>query len=238
MNLKALTAAIFMLSWNLQAQETAVAPAATYLENIAKLAKTDWPKNRALQIVCHGHSVPAGYFKTPAVHSLEAYPHLLRVGLAERYPHAVINVIVTAIGGENSTSGAARFTADVLSLKPDVVTIDYALNDRGIGLAAAKTNWIKMIAAAQQQGVKVILLTPTPDQSANLVDPQDPLVQHAIQIRALAAQYHTGVGDSLATFQTAIGAGTALAELMSQGNHPNAAGHTLVATGLLAWFPH
>jgi hypothetical protein len=69
----------------------------TYLSEIARVLQTDWPKNRTVTIVCHGHSVPAGYFKTPEVRSLDAYPHLLRVALAERYPHAVINVIVTAI---------------------------------------------------------------------------------------------------------------------------------------------
>jgi hypothetical protein len=62
----------------------------------------------------------------------------LRAGLAERFPHAVINVIVTAIGGENSESGAERFDRDVLSHRPDLVTIDYALNDRAIGLLRAE----------------------------------------------------------------------------------------------------
>jgi len=34
----------------------------TYLKT--ELQK-EWPKNRAMNIVFHGHSVPAGYFKTP-----------------------------------------------------------------------------------------------------------------------------------------------------------------------------
>ena len=57
----------------------------------------------------------------------------------------VINVIVTAIGGENSESGAARFATDVLCHKPDVVTIDYALNDRDLGLVRAEQAWRQMI---------------------------------------------------------------------------------------------
>ena len=71
--------------------------------------------------------------------TVNAYPHLIHRALKERYPTAVINVIVTAIGGEASESGAARFERDVLSLKPDLVLIDYGLNDRGLGLPKQST---------------------------------------------------------------------------------------------------
>jgi acyl-CoA thioesterase-1 len=213
-----------------------VASPTNYLAQAVSLLEAKWPKNRAVNIVCHGHSVPAGYFKTPAVDSLHAYPNLLRVMLAQRYTNAVINVIVTAIGGENSVKGAARFEADVLSHKPDVVLVDYALNDRRVGLEAARTNWISMIEKAQAAGVKVILLTPTPDQAAKLDDASDPLNQHAEQIRQLAAEHGVGLVDSLAAFKAEIARGTALTNLMSQGNHPNARGHELVAGELGKWF--
>jgi len=209
---------------------------ANYLAPVMARMQVPWPKNRTVNIVCHGHSVPSGYFKTPAVDSLHAYPNLLRVALAEKYTNAVINVIVTAIGGEASDRGAARFDSDVLTHRPDVVLIDYALNDRHIGLACARTNWISMIAKSQAYDVKVILLTPTPDQTAKLDDPNDPLNQHAAQIRLLAAEYHVGLVDSLAAFQTAVARGTALTNLMSQVNHPNSHGHELVAAEVVKWF--
>ena len=69
-----------------------------YLKGAVDLMETEWPKNRTIRIVSHGHSVPAGYFKTPHVDSLNAYPHLLHMGFKDAFPHAVINVIVTAIG--------------------------------------------------------------------------------------------------------------------------------------------
>ena len=123
------------------------------------------------------------------------------------------NIIVTAIGGEAADQGAVRFDADVLTHQPDVVLIDYALNDRRIGLECARTNWMAMIEKAQAAGAKVILLTPTPDQSAKLEDPHDPLNQHAEQIRKLAAQYHVGLVDSLAAFKAELGRGTALQQM-------------------------
>ena len=209
----------------------------TYLAGLSAAMQVKWPKNRTITIVCHGHSVPSGFFRTPVVDTFNAYPHLLHRGLKERFPHAVINVIVTAIGGEQSESGAKRFAADVLTHKPDLITIDYSLNDRGIGLERARVAWTAMISAAKQAGIPVLLLTPTPDQASKLDDPKDPLVQHAAQVRALAQEHQVGVVDSLELFKARVVQGTPLPDLMSQGNHPNRAGHDLVAAGLLAWFP-
>lgn len=213
-----------------------VASSEHYLAPVISMLETKWPKNRAVNIVFHGHSVPSGYFKTPAVDSLHAYPNLLRIALAEKYTNAVINIIVTAIGGEAANKGAARFAADVLSHKPDVVFIDYALNDRGLGLACARTNWVAMIESGKAAGAKVILLTPTPDQSAKLDDANDPLNQHAEQIRNLATEFHVGLVDSLAAFKAELARGAALTNMMSQVNHPNARGHEIVATELIKWF--
>lgn len=214
-----------------------VADPKTYLAEFARLARVDWPHNRTLNVVCHGHSVPAGYFQTPEIRTHESYPHRLHVALAKKYAHAVINVIVTAIGGETSEQGAARFTREVLTHRPDVLTIDYALNDRGVGLARAKTAWSAMVAQAQAAKIPVILLTPTPDQAASLTDPTEPLVQHADQVRALAEEFGVGLADSFARFGREVAAGVSLPDLMSSGNHPNGAGHALVSAELLKWFP-
>ena len=214
------------------------APAAeSYLAGLASLLSRDWPTNRTVNIVCHGHSVPAGYFKTPVVETFNAYPHLLHRGLKERFPHAVLNVIVTAMGGENSEQGAKRFDRDVLSLGPDLVTMDYALNDRGIGLARAEKAWRAMIDQCLAKQIPVILLTPTLDLTAKLDDPHDPLNLHAAQIRRLAAEYQVGLADSLERFKQSIRDGVPPADLMSQPNHPNREGHELVAAELLKWFP-
>ena len=203
---------------------------------LVQLFEAQWPQNRTVTIVCHGHSVPAGYFKTPVVQTFDAYPFLLHEAIKKKFPFAVVNVIVTAIGGEASEAGAARFERDVMSLKPDVVTIDYGLNDRGIGLETAKIAWSKMIETATKGGAKVILLTPSWDLSANPGDKTDPLTQHAAQIRELAAKYHVGLADSLDAFIKAKAGDKDMNTLMSQVNHPNRAGHELILRGLLPWF--
>jgi hypothetical protein len=129
------------------------------------------------------------------------------------------------------------FERDVLTHRPDVVCLDYSLNDRRLGLDLARQSWVTMIEQARAAGAKVILLTPTPDTRARLDDPADVLVQHAAQVRQLAAEYGTGLVDSLARFQAELARGTPLDDLLSQLNHPNARGHALVAAALAEWFP-
>lgn len=220
-----------------QTNDPAIADPNTYLAGVVAELQKQWPANRTINIVCHGHSVPSGYFKTPVVDTFNAYPHLLHVGLKERYPFAVVNVIVTAIGGENSEQGTLRFEKDVLTHRPDVICIDYALNDRPLGLARAEKAWRQMIELAQKANIPLILLTPTADVSARMDDPNEPLNQHAEQIRRLAAEYNIGLVDSLAEFKRYVNSGNQLHDLMSQGNHPNRKGHDLVAAQLLRWFP-
>ena len=66
--------------------------------------------------------------------------------------------------------------------------IDYALNDRGVGLDAARAAWTSMITACRQKNIKVILCTPTGDTAARRNDPNDALVQHTEQIKRLTAE--------------------------------------------------
>ncbi len=214
-----------------------VAPKDAYLADLVEMMKTPWPKNRTVNIVFHGHSVPAGFFKTPFVDTFNAYPHLVHKGLKKRFPHAVINGIVTAIGGENSVPGAERFEAEVLCHRPDLLTIDYALNDRGPGLERARAAWGSMIERAAARGIRVILLTPTPDEAHRPDDLEEPLNQHAEQIRNLAAEYGVGLVDSLAGFDRYQKQGRDVKDLLSQINHPNRKGHDIVTRRFLDWFP-
>lgn len=207
-----------------------------YLSRVKSELSKKWPDNRAIRIVCHGHSVPSGYFKTPKVVTFGAYPHLLHVGLKRKYPYSVINVITTAIGGECALSGAKRFARDVLSLKPDVITLDYSLNDRGKDMHEVKKAWTAMIVAAKKAGCKVILLTPTGDSNENLLDPAALICRHAVQVKTLASQYSVGLADSLKGYQLLASRKRRIDSWLSQFNHPNEKGHAWVAKELLRWF--
>ncbi|HWB91280.1 MAG TPA: SGNH/GDSL hydrolase family protein [Puia sp.] len=208
----------------------------SYLHDIKLGLQKKWPANRTINLVFHGHSVPAGYGRTPEVHTYEAYPNLVGQELKKLYPYAVINIIVTAIGGENSEQGARRFKKDVLAHKPDVLFIDYALNDRKIGLARSRTCMEKMIRAALKRHIKVILLTPSADETVNLLQPGNELELFANQIRELAKQYGIGLADSYSRFKQVEAQKGDIHEYMAQSNHPNRKGHQMIAEEILKYF--
>ena len=210
----------------------------TYLYELTAELAVQWPKNRTVNILCHGHSVPAGYFATPYVNPFGAYPHLLHRIIKERFPFAVVNVIVTAIGGENAVSGAARFESDVLSHRPDVVVIDYALNDLAQPIEVMRAAWAGMIEAALAQGAKVIACTPTWDNTYYTKgDAWERRTESARQIRCLADERGIGLCDSFAVFERYVQRDEQLTELLSHVNHPTELGHTLVARELGSFFP-
>ncbi|MVM32010.1 SGNH/GDSL hydrolase family protein [Spirosoma sp. HMF4905] len=211
------------------------ADSTTYLSNLKQELTTQWPKNRTINLVFHGHSVPAGYWHDHEVHTLESYPNLLLAKLKSQYPYAVINVIVTAIGGENAIKGQTRFEQEVLVHKPDVLFIDYALNDRFSDIGKVKEAWSAMIQAALAKNIKVILLTPSPDQRLDILDPKNPLESHVQQIHQLAEQNHIGLADPYSQFKRVAKRGE-LTNFMSHVNHPNKAGHELIVDELLKWF--
>jgi len=49
----------------------------SYLSVIIKELQKKWPKNRNINLVFHGHSVPSGYFRTPNVNTFGSYPFVL-----------------------------------------------------------------------------------------------------------------------------------------------------------------
>ena len=239
-NRKTFCAILFFLF--ILSDEAAIAQTNNYLREIKEEMKKEWPDNRTVNLVFHGHSVPSGYFKTPVVNTFGSYPFLVLKQLKTMYPNAVINVIITAIGGENSLQGVKRFEKTVLNHSPDVLFIDYALNDVRAGLARSKEAMETMIKQALEKGIKVILLTPSPNMSYDWIKPGNPLEQFTNQIIGLSGQYKIGIVDSYALFRnwtmrSGTGAdSTAVTPLMSQTNHPNEKGHQLIADEIVKWF--
>lgn len=99
-----LFASIFLaafLAFAASPAEAQTASAEHYLDSLRAELNARWPRNRTVNLVFHGHSVPSGYFATPNVRTLDAYPHSVLEIVKRYYPYAVVNSIVTGIGGEN-----------------------------------------------------------------------------------------------------------------------------------------
>ncbi len=226
-----------MTSYNYdKSYDESIATNPDYLSDLKKEFKKEWPNNRTINFVFHGHSVPAGYFKTPTVNTFDSYPFQVLKQLKDKYPFAVINVINTSIGGETSVSGQKRFETEVLNHKPDVLFIDYALNDRGVGLEDSRKAWEKMIERAKQEGIKIILLTPSPDLGVNLSDKDNELEKHSNQIKELSKKYDIGIADSYSRFKLLKADCDCINDYMSQINHPNAKGHSIITEEIMKYF--
>jgi lysophospholipase L1-like esterase len=220
----------------LSTQQQSPESSETKFSNLFKELRKKWPSNRTVRFVFHGHSVPAGYFKTPTVQRFDSYPMLFHKQLCQQFTTATIDCCVTAIGGENSVAGAQRFSEDVLALKPDVVFIDYALNDRGVGLEKARDAWEQMIQGCVKADILVVLLTPTPDSNEDINDSKSRLNQHAAQVRKLGDKFEVPVVDSFAQFQAIVASGKKVDDYLSQPNHPNRKGHEIVAKAIMEIF--
>lgn len=210
-----------------------------YLRSLTEQMELPFPDNRMINIVIHGHSQTCGYTTGHVVDPFAAYPHQLHKLLHHRFPFAPLNIIVTGIGGECSVSGAERLEQDVLCHKPNLVTIDYALNDRFVDIGAAQTAWEQMVAQLCEKGIPAILLTPTIDIPA-AYDPSalQILQQYDEMIHKVGDKYHVAVAEIFQVWVNYLKQGGRIEDLLCGVNHSSELGHQLTAMELNAWFPY
>ncbi|MEO6149127.1 MAG: SGNH/GDSL hydrolase family protein [Mucilaginibacter sp.] len=207
-----------------------------YLHDVKAELRKKWPANRIINLVFHGHSVPSGYALAPEVKPFESYPQLVFRELKKIYPYAVINIILTSKGGEFSTLGAKRFDTDVLPYKPDVLFIDYGTNDRFLKLDDARAAMDEMVKKALQKGIKVILLTATPDTRIDLLKNDTDLDKVSAQLKQIAAANNVGLADVYTAFKQDAAKGNKLSDYIYGFNHFNEKGSTIIISQIMPYF--
>lgn len=152
--------------------------------------------------------------------------------------------IPVGISGHKSNQMLARLERDVLSKKPDWMTLSCGVNDvwhgaRGVPLDQYKVNIAKIVAKCQDAGIKVMILTSTmigEDQSnAN----NQKLKGYNDFLRTLAKEKQCLLADLNAEMQAAIAASEDKKNgklLTSDGVHMNPDGNKMMATGVLRAF--
>jgi lysophospholipase L1-like esterase len=152
--------------------------------------------------------------------------------------------IPAGVGGNTSQDMLARFQADVLSKKPDWLTISCGVNDvwhgaGGVALEPYEKNITSMVDQAQAAGIKVLIMTATvigEDDNDN----NKKLAAYNDFLHQLATQRHLPVAEENAAFQAAIKAGPSLPDhspiLTADGVHPTPDGAQVMASALLAGF--
>jgi lysophospholipase L1-like esterase len=215
-----------------------IADRSTYLRDEVRKLNKVWPENKSYHIVCHGHSIPCGYTAAHMVKPFDAYPHQLHRILNNRFPTSVINVITSAVGGENSVTGAKRFADEVLCHKPDLITIDYGRNDMYLTVGAAENAWRQMIEHGLDYGAKLLLITPALDCKKEYYSSRCSSDEELSEmIQSLAKEYGVGIVDATEVFNKKLAMNYLLSSYLVSVNHLTAKGHSLIAEEIADWFP-
>lgn len=95
----------------------------------------------------------------------ECYPARFQRRLNRLFPAGVINTLNAGVSGDSAAGGLARVERDVLAFHPDVVVVNFGLNDSGNsdrekGLAQYAANMRGIFEKVLSSGSEAILLTP------------------------------------------------------------------------------
>jgi len=182
-------------------------------------------------IVAFGDSITAGF----AVR--RGFPSYWKQMLAEKYPEACIEMINSGISGDTSMDGLARLDYSVLSYEPDLITINFGINDcvLGLGLEEFEANFVEMVRRIRSgPGSEILLLSSEPLETP----PYDRMVLDYYQaVQRVAKQMDVGFVNVFAAWMKVVNAGTPLSGLILSGlDHPNEAGYRIIAEELMRWF--
>lgn len=184
-----------------------------------------------VRIVCFGDSVTGLYYHSGG---RRAYPELMEEILTRLYPGVDVSVINAGISGHTSVNGYARLPQDVLSHRPDLVTVMFGLNDLARGeLQSYRHHLAEIVKRCRAGGSEVLLCTPNA-VAETAERPVAELASFAAAVRDLAREASVPLCDVHAAFAALQGKDPLAWRLsMSDEIHPNFRGHCRLAEGLV-----
>ena len=182
-------------------------------------------------IVCFGDSITAGY----AVR--RGFPSFLLESLRQRFPDSKIEMINSGICGDTSQDGLGRLDWAVLSYEPDLVTINFGINDCVLGLSREEfeMNLVEMVRRIRAgPDSEILLLSSQPLESP----PYDQRVLDYYQtVERVAKEMNVGFVDVYGAWMKRVRVGMPLDSLILPGlDHPNEAGYRIIAEELMSLF--
>ncbi len=191
---------------------------------------------------------------------LQVFTRLLESELALK--EVDTQIINSGVGGNNTNQARKRFQKDVLTHRPDVVIIQFGINDAAVDvwkkppatvprvdLELFEENLTHFVTTLQSKGSEVILMTPNPCRWTSKLKelygkpPYQPdqvdgfnvlLSEYANAARRIAKQNDAALIDVYRLFQDYDKQPQqAVDDLLLDGIHPNADGHRLIAELIL-----
>ncbi len=182
-------------------------------------------------IVAFGDSITAGY----AVR--RGFPSFWNERLKQKYPDAKIRLINSGISGDTTADGLARLDWAVLGYEPDLVTINFGINDAafGIDLEEFKGNLKQMIMRITAgPRSEILLLSSQPLETPGF----DKIVlKYYDAIKEVAEAKDVGFVDVYAAWMERVNQGTPLGSFILPGlDHPNEEGYKIIAEAVMKFF--
>ena len=181
-------------------------------------------------ITAQGWEVPGGYVK------------LVTAGLATLGVH--ITPIPAGVSGNTSQDMLGRLDRDVISKKPDWMTLSCGVNDvwhgpSGVPLDGYKKNITAILDQCSAAGIKVLVMTATVIGEGDN-DNNRKLAAYNDFLRQIAKERGLPLAEENGAFQAAIKAnprrGDMPGVLTGDGVHPIAPGHQLMAQTIIQGF--
>jgi len=190
-------------------------------KTIAKLAAGE-----SVRIAALGDSLTYGWMVE------KGYIAFLQEMLQAKYPAATIQNINRGIPGDTAEGGLRRLKEQVIDARPDLVFVQFALNDAFIGctLAEFEKNIALIVHRLQKEtAAEVLLLT-----SVALADPQEDSIalQYYERLEQVAQQRSVSIARVHAYWKDAA-SGNFDGLLQADGVHPTAAGYRLMAEAIM-----
>jgi acyl-CoA thioesterase I len=193
--------------------------------------RRDLENGSNVTIVAFGDSITAGYCVR------RGFPSFWKALLAEKYPEAVVEMINSGTCGDTSMDGLARLDWAALSYEPDLITINFGINDCALGLDLEEfeMNFVEMVRRIRSgPNAEVLLLSSQPLETP----PYDRMVLDYYQaVHRVAREMDVGFVNVYGAWMRHVHAGTPLGSLILPGlDHPNEAGYRIIAEELMRLF--
>lgn len=203
------------------------------------------PEPEVFRLVTLGDSITKGVRQ--GVTAEETFTTLL--GDSLRAAGVNVEVINTGIGGEKTDQALARLD-DIIALKPDCVTVMYGTNDafidKGktaprISLEEYGDNLRAIVLKLQAAGIATILMTEPPLGNMPRLS-EEPyrsnghnflMIPYMNECRLIADAFDVTLVDNFARWSELALTGHDIDALMTDGVHPNPAGHRIIAETIL-----
>lgn len=164
---------------------------------------------------------------------------LVQKRLIDKYPNAHFRFGDAAIGGTSSQLAAFRLDRDVLSRKPDLVFLDFTINDGPYvePSPARLASYESLVRRLVQAGIPVVQVILSSKKDVLPNPPARPLdAKH----KEIAAAYGLPVADAVALVKKRVASGIVtpdqLWDLVEDRTHPGDAGYALYADAVWETF--